>query len=207
LSFEVYESGWVSFAIGSVSDGAWHHVTLTYDGTSSSALKTYLDGNLITSTTHSISSSEGEDGFIFGDYGFIGKVDELRFSKGIIRWTGNFTPPVLAYSTGISKALYVDSKSLEENISDVVASSETTVTSTYTADYDTATIHRIKTTASTACTLTVQDIPSGKSLIIRVDNSAAGSVSFGADECISTSQTGIKFLTFVNVTGTIEWVH
>ena len=86
----------------------------------------------------------------------------------------------------------------------VVASSETTVTSSYTADWDTATHHRIKTTASTACALTVQAIPSGKELLIRVDNSAAGSVTFNSVEIIPSSSTGITFLTFVNVIGTVE---
>lgn len=111
MSFEVYEGSWVSFAIGSVSNGEWHHVALTYDG-ATSALKTYLDGTLITSATHAISSSEGSEGFIFGNYGFIGQIDEFRFSKGIIRWTENFTPPDVAYSSSTTRMLYVDSTAL-----------------------------------------------------------------------------------------------
>ncbi len=90
---------------------------------------------------------------------------------------------------------------------DTVASSETTVTTSYTADWDTATIHRIKTTASTECALTVQDIPLGKALVIRVDNSAAGSVSFGGNTIISTSSATVRFISFTNVTGTIELVQ
>ena len=87
---------------------------------------------------------------------------------------------------------------------DTVAASETTVTASYTADWDTATIHRIKTTASTACALTVQDIPLGKALTIRVDNTAAGSVAFNSSEIVPASNAGIIFLTFINVTGSIE---
>lgn len=34
----------------------------------------------------------------FGGYGFNGNVDEFRISKGIARWTSNFTPPSAEYS-------------------------------------------------------------------------------------------------------------
>ena len=89
---------------------------------------------------------------------------------------------------------------------DTVATSETTATSTYTADYATWKIHRLKTTAATECALTVQNIPLGKSLVIRVDNTAAGSVSFGGTVYIQTTDATVRFLSFTNVTGTIEIV-
>lgn len=36
-------------------------------------------------------------GFENGGLGFNGWMDEMRISKGVARWTGNFTPPVLPY--------------------------------------------------------------------------------------------------------------
>lgn len=131
-----------------------------------------------------------------GNY-YYGKLDEFRILNESL--VGEFTPPTAPYvvPTGVWKNKPVV-------LSDTVAPSETEVTSSYTAGRDTYTIHRIKTTASTACALTVQDIPIGKELTIRVDNTAAGSVTFDSNTIVTTAQASVVFLTFINVTGVIE---
>ena len=84
-------------------DITWHHVAVTREGTS---LKLFIDGINEASTTLS-------DGFVFSDSTTVlgigsrgaclaattykGYLDELRISKGIARWTSDFTPPTSQY--------------------------------------------------------------------------------------------------------------
>lgn len=80
----------------------WHHIALIRDG---NTLYTALDGTLssgtsVTGITVDNASNKwaiGRDGEYASLY-FNGWIDEFRFSKGIARWTANFTPPTSAYS-------------------------------------------------------------------------------------------------------------
>ena len=83
-----------------VNDGNPHHVavvrygdtfTLYVDGTSQNSV-TLADFDM---TDSSNNLSVGKMGPTW--YAYIGYVDELRISKGIARWTSNFTPPSAEY--------------------------------------------------------------------------------------------------------------
>lgn len=82
-------------------DGLWHHVALIRNGAN---LWISLDGVL--STPDNISAYSMQDSVFklavgrLGEYNgqyWNGWIDEVRISKGIARWTANFTPPTSAY--------------------------------------------------------------------------------------------------------------
>ena len=83
---------------GTVSrDNTWHHVAVTRSG---STVRMFLDGTLVDSATESvdmdtteplrIATNRGESNF------FEGYLDDLRITKGVARYTSNFTPPTQA---------------------------------------------------------------------------------------------------------------
>ena len=79
----------------------WYHIAVTRSGTD---LQFWVDGTQLgTATTNSTDISYSETLSIGGDFEnnieyLNGWIDELRISKGIARWTGDFTPPTAAYS-------------------------------------------------------------------------------------------------------------
>jgi hypothetical protein len=89
----------------------WYHVAYVRNG---SDLKFFVDGNQIGTTqnmgTDYIFDSTSE--MVIGTLTtggtsqywneLFGYIDEMRLSKGIARWTSNFTPPTEAYSRGLS---------------------------------------------------------------------------------------------------------
>ncbi len=87
-----------------ICNSAWHHVAMVGDGTT---LKLYIDGTsegTPATITGKNNTSSGHNIFIGGDGVSTLRstnafwIDELRFSKGIARWTANFTPPSAAYA-------------------------------------------------------------------------------------------------------------
>lgn len=90
---------------GSFDINTWHHVALVRNSTS---FKLYIDGNLYSSTTASVTLTDvaailtvGRSNYGATTYYFDGWLDEFRISKGIARWTANFTPPTTAYAADI----------------------------------------------------------------------------------------------------------
>ncbi len=101
------------YAVGVAStgiwDGSWHHIAVVRDG---ETLMYFLDGvyiphasdtpNVGTETLRTASPS-----LLVGRYTmdtsrfWKGSIDDLRISKGIARWTTNFTPPTAPYSAPI----------------------------------------------------------------------------------------------------------
>lgn len=86
---------------GTISASTWTHVAMVRNG---STITLYIDGtgsgtfNISTNTMND-SSEVLRVGFVaVNGYYMNGFIDELRFSKGIARWTSNFTPPSEAYS-------------------------------------------------------------------------------------------------------------
>jgi hypothetical protein len=79
----------------SVRGGAWHHVAVVRNGT---AWALYVDGTSRSANTWSGAISDiagavriGQDQFYGRD--FNGYIDDLRITKGVARYTSNFTPP------------------------------------------------------------------------------------------------------------------
>jgi hypothetical protein len=88
---------------GAVGLGVWSHIAVTNE---SGTIKVWLNGTLVDSEA---AQSYGNTASLcqIGRYGaggttndWNGWVDELRISKGIARWTSNFTPPAVAYGAG-----------------------------------------------------------------------------------------------------------
>lgn len=79
----------------------WNHVAWTRSG---SAGRLFINGTLVEEVTDSFNYSDASSSFYVGHDGagsvsdFNGWIDEVRVSKGIARWTANFTPPTQAYA-------------------------------------------------------------------------------------------------------------
>ena len=76
----------------------WRHVAVTRSGTS---LRLFIDGvqkgSTLTNSTN-LTDNQLKIGYYFGTiYGFVGKIDEFRVTKGVARYTANFTPPTAPF--------------------------------------------------------------------------------------------------------------
>jgi YD repeat-containing protein len=78
-----------------MSTGAWHHIAGVYDG---SNMKVYLDGVLDGTASCSLTPGDNTTGLKIGrstnlylPFPFIGLIDEVRVSSGVV-YSGNFTP-------------------------------------------------------------------------------------------------------------------
>lgn len=97
-----YTSDWaVNFATSTNSFVAntWQHLALVRNG---STITVYVNGTSVGSGTYAGSITSASNPFNIGNevshsYIYNGYIDEFRVSKGIARWTGNFTPPTIAY--------------------------------------------------------------------------------------------------------------
>jgi RHS repeat-associated protein/uncharacterized repeat protein (TIGR01451 family) len=93
-------------------DTGWHHIAVVRNG---DTVQIYIDGVAdgsasVAGWTINDSSSKlgvGMLGEYTAGYSMNGWIDEFRFSKGIARWTGNFTPPTSEYTpaAGVPEAL------------------------------------------------------------------------------------------------------
>lgn len=87
-----------------LTTGQWYHVavvrsgnnfTLYLNGTATGAAT--VDANTLVDSTTELEIGQG-NGVVAGRY-FDGYMDEIRISKGVARWTSNFTPPTAPYTT------------------------------------------------------------------------------------------------------------
>jgi hypothetical protein len=115
-------SGWVyvNSSTGTrtaLSLDTWYHIALTRSG---NIFRLFLDGTQEDSTTDSnaMTSSTGsvQSGIRLGaidtDYPVNGYIDDVRISKGIARYTSNFTAPTTAHSTSagdVNKQVLINS--------------------------------------------------------------------------------------------------
>jgi hypothetical protein len=89
-------TGWAPANAGqAIEINGWHHIALVRNGT---AVKFYYDGVMKGSGTDSTNlTATGIDiGYVFsgGAWGsFYGYIDDLRITRGLARYTANFTPP------------------------------------------------------------------------------------------------------------------
>lgn len=92
-----YTNNGAIITAGAIATGTWTHIALARQGTST---KLFQDGVQIGSTyTDTNSYLNGASRPILGSDGYSAAnyandwVDQLRVSKGIARWSANFTPP------------------------------------------------------------------------------------------------------------------
>lgn len=80
------------------SNNTWYHIAVVRSGTT---VTIYKNGVSIGSGTIAKSLGQSNTVITIGDdpvnNALQGYIDELRISKGIARWTSNFTPPTTAY--------------------------------------------------------------------------------------------------------------
>jgi hypothetical protein len=112
---------------GNITASAWHHLAVVR---SNGVISVYADGSLVGSTVSIAGSPATSDPLFIGAFGgsshFLnGHIDEFRISKGIARWTANFTPPNEEYyggawrnwtTTSNPAPHYVDILSGQENL-------------------------------------------------------------------------------------------
>lgn len=87
-------------AVAALSTNTWYHFALVRNGTS---IVAYHNGTNVDSITSSATLSDNTTALYIGaqplGFSWNGWIEELRISKGIARWTANFTPPTQPYST------------------------------------------------------------------------------------------------------------
>jgi len=79
------------------STGVWYHVAVVRVN-STSTTTIYVNGTSVASDTKAVWNAASESlriGSSGAAYGFNGHIDELRISKGVARYTSNFTPPTV----------------------------------------------------------------------------------------------------------------
>jgi putative component of toxin-antitoxin plasmid stabilization module len=83
----------------------WNHFAIVREGTGANQTKIYINGVMKGQGIQAKALGQGSSdirigygqGYMAGYDYLTGYVDELRVSKGIARWTGNFTPPIWVY--------------------------------------------------------------------------------------------------------------
>ena len=107
LNFSVRSSGTAIVAIDKAWNPAgdtWYHIAIIKDGINGYMM--FINGTQIGSTETDTSTIPSLGGLLFIGYGQIddgtpkyidGWVDEFRLSKGVARWTSNFTAPTSPY--------------------------------------------------------------------------------------------------------------
>ena len=110
LSFSVYSAGSQIIRIDNAFNPAadtWYHIAIVKDGANGYLM--FVDGTQIGSTQTDTSTIPDISGTLLvgkltsaasNVYYHNGWIDELRISKGIARWTANFTPPTREYGGG-----------------------------------------------------------------------------------------------------------
>lgn len=105
VTASLYSSGtqYAATSTGTITaDSTWHHIAFVRDG---NTLRLFIDGSADgTDDVTGVTANDAAAKFTIGRWGeyagnyYTGWIDEFRFSKGIARWTSNFTPPTSAYS-------------------------------------------------------------------------------------------------------------
>jgi hypothetical protein len=90
----------MSTACTAILDGNWHHIAITRTGTS---FRVFFDGVQQGSSPYTDSTNYNGTGTLRIGSGangnFLGYIDDLRITKGVARYTSNFTPPTSAFNT------------------------------------------------------------------------------------------------------------
>lgn len=92
----MYQSGVIISHSFSPNDSTWHAYAITREG---SDIKFFIDGVVTATSSSAASLLAGAEMIIggAGGYDFNGHVDELRITKGVARYTANYTPAAAAF--------------------------------------------------------------------------------------------------------------
>jgi len=116
LLFFTGDTDYIGSSATPISVNTWAHVALVRSGTT---LKMYINGTEDYSGTFSNDFTTTNDIWIGRrngptPYDFVGNIDEIRFSKGVARWTANFTPPSSEYEPDENMTLISQAFTAEE---------------------------------------------------------------------------------------------
>lgn len=98
-------SAWVGIAAPSaLADSSWSHIAATREG---NVYRLFINGVQQASTTSATANPTQNAAILIGrrwelslNKRVAGHIDELRITKGVARYTTNFTPPTAAFSDG-----------------------------------------------------------------------------------------------------------
>ena len=119
LEIDIYGGGYNAspYVTWSPSANTWYHIAMVRNGTTSvmffvngvqqGATQTIANANQLTASTSFYIGNSIYNGSFYPNWWLSGYVDEFRVSKGIARWTSNFTPQTTAYTTDAYTALLV----------------------------------------------------------------------------------------------------
>ena len=106
---------------GTLTDDTWYHVAFVRNGID---FRLYVDGMVVSNRNMSptdVFSFNNQNSTEIGggtwdgaDGQYKGYIDELRVSKGIARWTANFTPPTAPYAPAPTDSLIYGATLLTE---------------------------------------------------------------------------------------------
>ena len=97
----VFASNTAVFAAGgTLSNNVWHHIAYVRDN---NTVRAYLDGVLVVTATDSRTYAASTSATIgaadtSGTQPFLGYMQDFRVTKGVARYTANFTPPTSAFN-------------------------------------------------------------------------------------------------------------
>ena len=195
-----YESG-KTFA-WTPSANTWYHFALTRSGTN---LRVFIDGTQIGST-QTLSGSVSTTGvgtlYVGGENAWVtyylnGNLDELRISKGIARWTSNFTPPSAPYDVDTTPPT-VSSTSPASNATGVGISSA--ISATFSEDMDSSTINTNTFTLSGGGSVSGTVSYSNKTATFTPSGNLSYSTTYTA-----TITTGVKDISGNAMSSTYTW--
>ena len=122
--------------------GQWHHFAWTRSGSGTNNNKIWLDGNLHAQFTRNVNYTDGQNFYIGGndyngtgtpdEYGFNGKISNVRLIKGQAIYTTNFKPSNEPFTTTSQGATASNVKVICCNNSSITGSSVTSGTITAT---------------------------------------------------------------------------
>lgn len=83
-----------------LTTGSWKHIAVTKSG---NTYRGYVNGSqtsvdIVDTTAGALASDVFRLG-LTGSYGWDGKMQDVRFTKGVARYTSNFTPPTASFPT------------------------------------------------------------------------------------------------------------
>lgn len=86
---------------GALSGSTWYHLAVVREGTGSNQTKIYIDGTNDGTGTVSTDFTQTNAAYVganrTGGDPMNGYIDDLRITKGVARYTANFTPPTAAF--------------------------------------------------------------------------------------------------------------
>lgn len=128
------------YSTNAVPLNAWTHIAMTRD--SSNTLRVFINGQTegsVANWSHQIESSRpwvGRYNNASNNSGaFHGYIDELRVTRGLARYTGNFTPSAVPFAPAATSSTFVANTSTDFGTVTVGASSSRTFTFTNTGSF------------------------------------------------------------------------